>query len=391
MAKTAADLILLSRQKSNTQRSKFVDDAEVLTYVNEGRNVLRDLVISADPSYYSAQFDLVFDSPAGQPAGSAALPSNIYKIRGVSQNPDTDDRRPIHPLAFSDRDGRGFRREGYTMNGDYLTLVPSSLAQRGPVRVYVTPKLLPLAVPLPITDLTPGVDGPITVTSGTDRTNAPSDYIFSGVPHGGLVGQSLRTSGWTNATNNKTQARITAFNSVTGAITVADTDLVSETATGSVTADLLLFNQQGGTWSALGFATVQPKPGDTLVVTGGLNPGSYTILTASGTSLTTDATGLVDETFGPGVTVAIQPAGTVGALDVTLDNFDSFLSTYAAIRIATKAIDPDRVALLTQQLAADEQRVNQMAAVRAGEPESIPVLWRPDGVPGVYGGGEWGW
>ncbi len=386
MPKTAADLLLLSRQKSNTQRSKFVDDAEVLTYINEGRNFCRDLVISADPSYYLVMFDLVFDSPAGAPAGSASLPSNIYKIRGVTANPDSPRRQTILSAAFATRDSRGGL--SYTLSGDYITIIPAERAT-SPIRLYYTPKLLPLALPVPVTDLTPAVDGPVTVASGTSHTTAPSDYDFAAVPHGGLVGQSLRTSGWSTGSNNKAQARITAFNAVTGAITVDATDVVDETATGSVTGDILLFNQSGGSWSCADFADVKPKPGDTLIVTGGLNPGSYTILTASGTSVTTDPTGLVDETFDETVTVSIQRAGTAGALDVTLDNFDSYISTFAAIRIATKHQKADLVQLLQQQLADDAARVSAMAADRAGEPEAAPVLWSPSHGFGHYGIGGW--
>jgi hypothetical protein len=308
LAKSATDLILLSRQKSNTERSKFVSDTEVLGYCNEGRTELRDLVIAADPSYYHQQIDLVFNSPAGYPAGSAALPTNVYKLRGVTQNPDTHQRRAIHPLAFADRDGRRYRKSGYTLDGDYLTIVPASMANQGPIRLYFTPKLLPLAQTIVVAH-----------TSGDNVVSSTGVWTFAaGAFDQTYVGATLTTSGTSNAGNS----------------------------------------------------------------------GSFVITAVpSATTLQTATTGLVNETFGPSVTASVQPVNTVFTLDVTLDNFDSYISTFAAVKIATKMQKTDLVQLLQGQLGQDRARVSQMAAVRAGEPEAIPVLWNPSNYP-VTG---WGW
>jgi hypothetical protein len=393
--KSATDLILLSRQKANVERSKFVSDAEVLVYINDGRKELRDLVIAADPSYYHQQFDLVFNSPAGYPAGSAALPTNIYKLRGVTQNPDTDQRRTIHPLAFADRDGRGYRKSGYTLDGDYLTVVPAVMVNEGPVRLYLTPKLLPLAPvqPLDVESILINIpaDGSVTGFGVGDFNAVNSPFLASD------IGNPVSITGAVNSDNNGSFGVSTYISA--GSVVLAGSHTseafptsahVNMVRASHVTAD--------GTWTLYGdteFANgfTQADVGGLLGVTGTANgnDGIRVILSVlDPATVTTAPTGLTAENFGGGIVATFQAPGTVNNLDVTLDNFDSYISTYAAIRIATKAQKTPLADNLQAQLAQDEARVSQMAAVRAGEPEAIPVLWHPASNPMNPWGGGWG-
>jgi hypothetical protein len=190
--------------------------------------------------------------------------------------------------------------------------------------------------------------------------------------------------GAVNSDNNGSKP-IDTFLSATD-VTVTGTT-TSETFPGDATVTLSRQSRvdNAGNWTFYGNnpfsnGTIAVKVGDVITVKGTpSNDGSYPVTQAAtgGNTVVTAGVTTVAENFPGQVTVTVQPANTVPTLDVTLDNFDSFISTFAAVRIATKAQKNDLVQLLEQQLSADEARVSEMAADRAGEPEAAPVLWHP--------------
>jgi hypothetical protein len=309
--------------------------------------------------------------------------------------PDTPNARPIRPLAFSVRDG--IRDAGYVLDGTCISIVPYLEANRGPVRLYYTPALQPLAVPLTV-DTTPVVtsipnpsDAALGFGVGGTTFHATLDGVaLQDVFRASDVGQTLTVAGAVNSDNNGSFAISSYVNMGTVGVAGSHTlEGLFETATVSIARKPQVVASTG-TWYAAGFSTSTQKPGDTLVVSGSTsNDGARTILTVGAGYVTTATTGLTDG-FLTGATLTTQPAGTIGALDVIMTAFQAYLTIGAAISIASKMQKDDLVALLTTQFAAEEARVDQMAANRSGETEAIPVLWHPHTSPlNPWGGPGW--
>ena len=164
-----------------------------------------------------------------------------------------------------------------------------------------------------------------------------------------------------------------------------------------------------GNWSFQNGAFVPSYAGAVLLVSGCANPGNngtFPILAVSPAILNTATTGLVSETFGAGVaasiilpaitptypTVSPYQAASMTQLDVTLDNFDDFVSVWTALRIVEKKKDSESAQTIGAMLDAITQRVNAMAPDRSAEPQAAPVLWQPSLYPyrGIFPGGP-GW
>jgi len=172
--------------------------------------------------------------------------------------------------------------------------------------------------------------------------------------------------------------------------------------------------QTSGQWTFANGNFDASYVGATLVVTGAFqlfNSGSFLITAVnSPTGILTAPTGpLGTETFTANVAAsvafpAITPtypvvspyrAASMTQLDVTLDNFDDFISTWVAIRIVEKK--KQETGELENLLSAATARVNAMAPDRSAEPQAAPVLWSPSGYPyrGIFPyspgtGGDWG-
>ncbi len=163
-----------------------------------------------------------------------------------------------------------------------------------------------------------------------------------------------------------------------------------------------------GVWTFANGAFTSALIGASLAVSGAASAGNnatFVILSLTPTTLTTATTGLVNESFTTAVSASIQlqaitpvyplvtpyQAASMASLDVTLDNFDDFISTWTAMRIVEKKKQDTSV--LGGMLNAITERVNAMAPDRSGEPEQAPVLWAPSlfpyrGIfPGLPGGG----
>jgi hypothetical protein len=315
LGKTLAQLITNVRALSNTQKSKFVTDDELGDYVNRAVRVLYDLITAADESYYNATQDITFGNQ-NEAAASMPLPPDFAKVRGVTQFPDSLQASPVYAKTFTNHQIGAL---GYLMDGNNISLAPFQLASTGnPFRLTYVQK--------------PPQFGPA-VNIVSTNASASADNVVQA------------TALWTFANGN--------FN-----------------------ASLV---------------------GATLIVAGCVqlfNNGSFPILTVpSSTTLTTAPTagGPGTEMFSPGVSAsialpgifptypAVSPyqAASMTQLDVTLDNFDDFISTWVAVRVCEKKKDSESVQNLVPLLNSITERVNAMAPDRSAEPQAAPVLWSP--------------
>lgn len=158
-----------------------------------------------------------------------------------------------------------------------------------------------------------------------------------------------------------------------------------------------------GVWTFVNGAFPAAYVGASLLVAGAANAGNngtFAITAVTPTTITTSNVGLVNESFGSGVSAsivlqAITPtypvvtpyqAASMVTLDTTLDNFDDFLSCWTAIRIVEKKKqDTSTLVALLEDISG---RVQAMAPDRSGEPEAAPVLWSPSLYPyrGIFPG-----
>ena len=159
------------------------------------------------------------------------------------------------------------------------------------------------------------------------------------------------------------------------------------------TADAV--NSGTGVWTFANGAFIPSYVGFVLVIAGAANAGNngtFVITAVSPTTITTATGSLVTESFGSGVSASILPTSVSHQsvymlnLDVTLDNFDDFLSTWTAMRIVEKK--KQDTAVLGAMLDEIAGRVQAMAPDRSAEPEAAPVLWQPSLYPyrGIFPG-----
>jgi hypothetical protein len=139
-----------------------------------------------------------------------------------------------------------------------------------------------------------------------------------------------------------------------------------------------------GHWTFTNGAFDSTYVGAAMTIAGAANAGNNGtfIITAviSATVVVTAITGLVNETFGGGVTDSFQLANTSNTLDVTLSNWEEFIDVRAAIKVLTKR-EMDTTSLQSDLLALT-QRIKAMAANRSEEPSQVPLA---DG----YGSAWW--
>ena len=143
MAFTTLDqLDTLLRQKTNTENSNICSRSERISYLNEALRELREKIVSADDSYYSAHQDY---SVGAYPANVAALPADFWMARAVKALAGTVRERDVfaREARESNRPGIGYMFGG---TGNDIVFLPQFTAQSGnPWRLIYTPKPIPLA------------------------------------------------------------------------------------------------------------------------------------------------------------------------------------------------------------------------------------------------------
>jgi hypothetical protein len=223
MGKTLAQLISDARTASNTQRSKFVTDDEIGNYVNRGYRELYDLIIAADKSYYNATQDITFGTGT-ESAATMPLPPDFYQIRGLLQNPDTLQARPVYARPFTNH---SLNELGYVFGTSTIMLGPEQLAA-APYRMTYVPKPAQFG---PAIDIVTAPTADAVVASTGVWTFVNGHFTAS------MIGASLIVSGAANAGNNAAFV-ITAVSPTT--VTTATTGLVNESFTGAASASIAL-------------------------------------------------------------------------------------------------------------------------------------------------------
>lgn len=100
---TVSELITRVRERSNTERSNFVTDDEIIRYIDQGYTKLYDLIVSKFENYYIADYSF-------QTTGSTQffdLPADFYKMVGLDQfqnfSGSGENALTVRPFNFNER------------------------------------------------------------------------------------------------------------------------------------------------------------------------------------------------------------------------------------------------------------------------------------------------
>lgn len=383
MATTTLDeLIEQTRFKANVTRSNFATDPEIIGYLNEAGKQLRELIISADDSYYQSVLDF---SISAMPNNVTALPAAFWKMRGLDAFAgDSLRQTEVYAREYRNRFDPGI---GYYFGGDGNSLVVcGSSPERGnPFRLSYVPKPIPLAAVSGITRTL--------VTVGGDGTNAGEQLILANAQFGnGDVGAAITLTG-SDSPLDGTRTILTVVSptvvttlpampsSQSATVGTAVTIVTSPAATRSfaVTPAGLGDSQQSGYW-LLQNAIFGPSDVGAFLTTdvgGTTYDGTFEIIqyvsptTVQVTPAIAGSSGVLTGT----ASISRQPAGTRSSLDLTEDNFAEYYSVRAAMTIARKKRQDSLVAALGQERGQIEQRIASLSRMRQSEPQQAPVLW----------------
>lgn len=100
---TVSELITRVRERSNTERSNFVTDDEIIRYIDQGYTKLYDLIVSKFENYYISDYSF-------QTTGSTQffdLPADFYKMVGLDQfqnfSGSGENALTVRPFNFNER------------------------------------------------------------------------------------------------------------------------------------------------------------------------------------------------------------------------------------------------------------------------------------------------
>ena len=135
---TRAEIKLKARQRADMERSTFVSDAELNTYVQDSYGELYDLLVSAYEDYYITELPFTIAS-----GSSFAVPSNFYKLRGVDIVSGGSRPVSLRPFNFAERNTANSSRlransgRQYRLTGANLMILPTDSAAGDYVMWYV--------------------------------------------------------------------------------------------------------------------------------------------------------------------------------------------------------------------------------------------------------------
>lgn len=381
MSTTLDELNAATRDKANVERSNFVSDTTIIRMLNEARKQFRELVVTADDSYYQGTLDF---SIGAQPLNEQALPSLFWKMRGLDCfAADSLRQREVYARAFANR----FDPEvGYYFGGDGNSIVicGQSPEQGNPFRLYYTPKPLPLAAP--VSPVARSIE-----FNGVDGTNAGAQIIlgngrFSAADIGAtlVIADSLTPVDGTYTILTVVDAtHVTTFPAPTPSQSFDTSTLVTLTPAASAARTFAVANpdnQASGFWTLQNGQFGVDDIGSYLSVTidspNASLSGTYTILAVNpgNIQVTPAVAGTIAGLTGT-ATVTRQQPNTTSTLDVTEDNFAEYFSVRAAMAIARKKRQDSLVSQLGAERAAIEERIAALSRMRQSEPQQAPVLW----------------
>ena len=100
---TVSELITLIRERSNTERSNFVTDDEIIRLIDQAYTKLYDLIVSKFENYYIDEHSFTTDG-VNQ---FYDLPATFYKMVGLDQLQNTsgsgDNALTVRPFNFNER------------------------------------------------------------------------------------------------------------------------------------------------------------------------------------------------------------------------------------------------------------------------------------------------
>jgi hypothetical protein len=151
---TLAALILYVRQRTNTEVSAFITDAELTTYLNNSLAMLdTDLANKFNDYHLNTVLATI---PVG--SHTFSLPTDFLRLRGVDVwfNLSTiDGYRTLYEHSFKERNSMalvggtatawyGPTNMSYRLQGNTVEIIPASIATNWTYRVWYTPQYVPL-------------------------------------------------------------------------------------------------------------------------------------------------------------------------------------------------------------------------------------------------------
>lgn len=155
MVTQLADLILLTRQRSNMENNFFVSDQELTTYLNNSLAELDGLMAREYEEYRLANFQAIL--PNDGVSNVISIPSNLFKLRGVDYVNSGQGGPPYYTLyqfQFPERN-----RDNNVLNNiaspwgkvqlsyrlaDVGIIIQPQQNAGGTYQVWYTPKYIPL-------------------------------------------------------------------------------------------------------------------------------------------------------------------------------------------------------------------------------------------------------
>lgn len=143
MAITLLQIKTQARQRADMENSKFVSDAELLTYINNSIAELHDLLVATyGPDYYieSTSFATVTNTD------SYTLPANFYKLKGVDVLVSGTDYYSLRPFNFNERNKNQYGSTGilgapelrYRLSGNNIKFSPTPVAAHA-IKLWYVP------------------------------------------------------------------------------------------------------------------------------------------------------------------------------------------------------------------------------------------------------------
>lgn len=356
-----------------------ISDDDVTQRLTEALSSLHDLVVGAYEHYSIKQFpfSLAGGNAAGLGLNSITLPTDFYKDNSVdrvtsgSSQPET-----VHRFEWLDRN-RTARRE-YSLLGSTLVVNPINRAQ-GNYVLYYTP--LPpsfggvVSTSASVIAGNPFVTDPVSGKAFLtpprtfhDLTGGPFDSTF--------IGKGITVLGGVG-----TDQLPRAITSITSSLEVVTS---APDYSGTILLPSIQYYISGpatATWNFPDITLDESFQGASIVVSGSNwngNNDSFVITTIIDAHHATTSNGApLFEIFGAGVTVTIQPAGTIYTLPQIYAPWYEYLQVHAAIACRDSTDLPTEAQ--ERKLAALTKRIEAMAANRMEEPGQVALTHHTSG------------
>ena len=157
MSVTLAELMAHSRSRADMENSSFVDDTELISYVNHSIGELHDILIQtygADYSVKQVTFNLT-NNVDSYPLSTLITAGDFYKLYGLDAKINNSDWTTLSPFNFNERNRfqhfnvstyLGITNFRYRLNGSNVIFapIPDSAMQVRMWYIPVAPRLVNL-------------------------------------------------------------------------------------------------------------------------------------------------------------------------------------------------------------------------------------------------------